>query len=47
MVKVQEVRGKFSITIPVEYIKKKKLVKGQEMLWSFDQDGNLVLMKVV
>jgi hypothetical protein len=46
MVKLQENKGKYSINIPNEYIRRKKWVKGQELLFSFDQDGNLLIMPV-
>ena len=46
MVKLQEAKGRFFVSIPQEYVKKKKWVKGQELLFSFDQDGNLVIMPV-
>lgn len=44
MSKLQEVKGIYTINVPKLYVKKKKWRKGQELLWSFDQDGNLVLM---
>jgi hypothetical protein len=44
--KVQESRGRFWITIPKTKIKIKKWSKGQEVDWSFDRDGNLVLQEV-
>lgn len=46
MVKIQEAKSQFWITIPKLMIKKKGWKKGQELLWSFNQDGNLVLMEI-
>jgi hypothetical protein len=46
MVKLQETKGRYFLTIPSEYVRKKKWIKGQELLFSFDQDGNLVVMQV-
>ena len=46
MVKLQETNGRYFLTIPNEYVRKKKWIKGQELLFSFDQDGNLVIMPV-
>ena len=46
MVKLQETKGRDFLTIPNEYVRMKKWVKGQELLFSFDQDGNLVVMQV-
>jgi hypothetical protein len=46
MVRLQETKGRYFLTIPNEYVRKKKWIKGQELLFSFDQDGNLVIMPV-
>jgi arginine repressor len=46
MVKLQEAKGRYFVSIPQEYIKKKKWIKGQELVFSFDQDGNLVIMTI-
>jgi hypothetical protein len=46
MVKLQETTGRYFLTIPTEYVRKKKWTKGQEVLFSFDQDGNLVILPV-
>jgi len=46
MVKIQESGGRFWVTIPKTKMKIKGWKKGQELDWSFDRDGNLVLMQV-
>ena len=46
MVKLQEVRRKFSITIPHEIIKLKKWRKGQEIVLGFDHEGNIILKEI-
>jgi hypothetical protein len=46
MVKIQESNGRFWITIPTTKIKIKGWQKGQEVDWSFDKNGNLVLRSV-
>ena len=46
MAKLQEVKGRFSISIPKLMVKKKGWQKGQEILLSFDQEGNIVLIEV-
>ena len=46
MVKLQETQGRYSVNIPAEYIKKKKWIKGQEILFSFNERGNIEIMAV-
>ncbi len=46
MTKLQYSQGQFTISVPRLMVKKKKWEKGQELIWSFDQEGNLVLMEV-
>ena len=46
MVKLQEVYGNYTIAVPKLMVKKKGWKKGQEFVWSFNEDGNLVLMPV-
>ena len=46
MVKLQEQNGRYFVSIPGEYIRKKGWIKGMELLFSFDQDGNLVIIPV-
>jgi hypothetical protein len=46
MVKLQETKGRYFLTIPNEYVRKKKWIKGQELLFSFDRKGDLVIMQV-
>ena len=43
MVKLQESKNRFFVSIPKEYIKKKKWVKGEELLVSFNERGNIEL----
>jgi len=44
--KVQESKGRFWVSLPITKIRIKKWKKGQEVDWSFDKDGNLVLREV-
>jgi hypothetical protein len=41
MAKLQESKGRFSVTLPKEYIEKKKWKKGETLLISFNERGNL------
>jgi len=43
---VQESRGRFWVTIPLTKMKILQWGKGQEVDWSFDKEGNLILMAV-
>lgn len=40
---LQEYKGKFHVNLPQEYVKKKKWTKGEKVLWSFNERGNLEL----
>ena len=44
--KVQESKGRFWVSLPITKIRITKWKKGQEVDWSFDKDGNLVLREV-
>jgi len=46
MVKLQELKGRFFISIPKEYVKQTKLEKGDSLTISFNERGNLELKKV-
>lgn len=46
MVKLQQNKGQFFVAIPKLMVKKKSWQKGQELIASFDQDGNVVLLEV-
>lgn len=46
MAKLQESKGMSWVIIPKLIIKKKGWKKGQELILSFDQDGNVVIMEV-
>ena len=46
MVKLQEAKGQFIMTIPKLVIKKKGWKKGQKLIMQFDQNENAVLMEV-
>jgi len=46
MAKLQESKGMFWVIIPKLMIKKKGWKKGQELILSFDQDGNVVIIEV-
>lgn len=46
MVKLQQTPdGQYLITLPREYVKKKQWKKGQELLISFDADGDIKLIE--
>ena len=44
MVKLQENKNRWFITLPKEYVKKKKWKKGTELLVSFNERGNIEIM---
>jgi len=46
MVKLQEFKNRFFITIPKEYIELKKWSKGQELVLGFDHNGDIVIREV-
>ena len=46
MVKLQQNKGQFFVAIPKLIVKKKGWNKGQELIASFDQDGNVILVEV-
>lgn len=46
MVKLQEVNGRYFLTIPKEYVAEKGWVKGQVIVIGYDQNGNLILKDV-
>lgn len=46
MVKLQESKNRFSITIPKEYVKAKGWEKGQELVLGFDHNGDIVIKEV-
>ena len=46
MVKLQEVDGQYTIAVPKLMVKKKRWQKGQEFIWSFNENGDLVLVGV-
>ena len=46
MVKLQEVNGQFFITVPKEYVKEKRWIKGQELVLGFDQNGNIIIKEI-
>lgn len=41
MPKLQEFKGKFSVNVPPEYIKKKGWKKGVDLIISFNERGNI------
>lgn len=46
MVKLQQTPdGQYLITLPRNYVKKKNWKKGQELLISFDQNGDIKLVE--
>lgn len=46
MVKLQQVKRQFTVTIPKVYADQAKLKKGDDMTISFNERGNLELCKV-
>ena len=46
MVRLQEQKGRFFVTIPKEYIKDKKWAKGDSLVVSYDDRGRIVIKKV-
>jgi hypothetical protein len=47
MVKLQEVRGRFSLRTPKGYGKWKKWQKGQELVIGFNERGNLEISEII
>ena len=47
MPKVQVSKGRFSITLPLEFVAQAQLSKGDVVTVSFNERGNLELKKVV
>ena len=46
MVKLQEANGKYTVTIPKEFVKSKGWKKGEILVLGFDSNGDLVLREV-
>ena len=46
MVKLQENKNRFFVSISKEKVAKKKWKKGQRLDWNYNQDGDLVLSEV-
>jgi antitoxin component of MazEF toxin-antitoxin module len=46
MVKLQQTKRQFTITIPKVYVDQAKLSKGDDLTISFNERGNLELCKV-
>ena len=46
LVKLQENKNRWFVTIPKEYVKLKKWKKGQELALGFDHNGNIVIKEV-
>jgi hypothetical protein len=46
MVKLQEVNGRFFLSMPKELVKWKKWIKGQELVIGFNERGNLEISEV-
>jgi hypothetical protein len=43
---LQEVNGRFFLSIPKEYVKWKKWIKGEELVIDFNERGNLEIKEV-
>jgi len=46
MVKLQEVNGRFFLSMPKDLVKWKKWIKGQELVIGFNERGNLEISEV-
>jgi antitoxin component of MazEF toxin-antitoxin module len=46
MVKLQQMKRQYTVTIPTVYVKQAKLKKGDDLTVSFNERGNLELSKV-
>ena len=46
MVKLQQNKGQFFVAIPKLIVKKKGWNKGQELIASFNENGDIVLVEV-
>ncbi len=46
MSKLQENAGQYFVSVPKLLVKKKGWTKGKELLWTFNEDGNLTLMSL-
>jgi len=46
MPKLQESAGRFSLCIPLEIVHEKKWVRGQELVISYNERGNLEIREV-
>jgi hypothetical protein len=46
MVKIQEAKGRFFISLPKALVRAKKWVKGQELAAVFNERGNIEFMAV-
>lgn len=46
MPKLQEAKGRYYITIPLEIIKLKKWHKGQDLALGFNQDGDILIRPI-
>ena len=45
MVKIQQSGETFTITVPGEFVRQAELHKGDIMIWSFNERGNMELRK--
>jgi hypothetical protein len=43
MAVLQEYKGKFHVNLPSNLVEKKKWKKGEKLIWSFNERGNLEL----
>jgi len=46
MVRVQLVKARYFVSIPIEKAKRMKLQKGDEVDWDFNERGNLELSRI-
>ena len=46
MAKLQEVNGRFFLSMPKDLVKWKKWIKGQELVIGFNERGNLEISEV-
>lgn len=46
MVKLQETKGRYFLSVPKEYVKLKKWKKGTELVFGFDHQGRIIIEEI-
>ena len=44
MVKLQQVKDRYSVAVPKEYVEQAKLEKGEVLTWSFNERGKGIII---